>query len=246
MLDKLVSRQGARRDKLSTQSYRPEEVVTGRKFLNPNGQQLYVLFPPWHGGAQPYQKLARRLAAQNKAVLAYTFHDEILKPDVDEVLKSFQCMQTIVADELNTIADSQKYDHIRLISMSLGNPALAMVTAEFDRFDSASFALSATDLASSMWHGIRTQRVRQGIESQGYSLEAVKQAWAPMAPINNLAALAGKNIDILVSTADAVIPASYQYEYVNALRDYGIEPTVSTTRLGHYAAIVKFCLYSQI
>lgn len=85
-----------------------------------------------------------------------------------------------------------------------------------------------------MWHGIRTQRVRQGIESQVYSLEEVKQAWAPMVPINNLAVLASKSIDMLVSTTDTVIPTSYRNEYVNAIRAYGIEPTVTTTRLGHY------------
>lgn len=133
---------------LFTDEYRPEQAITGSKFVNQAGKNLQVLFPPWHGGGVFYELLIKRLARQGNAVLAYYFHDEILRPDVEQVAASFAHIRDTVSEHLTAV--SGNYTKTKLIAMSLGNPALAMVTSQFTEFDSATLVVGASSLARSM------------------------------------------------------------------------------------------------
>lgn len=97
-----------------------------------------------------------------------------------------------------------------------------------------------------MWNGSRTQHVRAGIEAQGYDLEALELAWSEMAPINHLGALVDKELNVVVSTADKVIPTLYQQEFVDAARGTDLQLHVSESALGHYATVGRFCLYGNV
>ena len=244
MLDRLFVKNNTPKDRF-TDEYTPEKAITGRKFVNEDGKNLHVIFPPWHGGGQPYEKLIKRLAKKGDAVLAYYFHDEILKPDTEVVQASYAYLRDTVSAELQELVDSHDYEKVRLIAMSLGNPALSTVTGKFHDFDSAMFVCSASSLARSMWHGTRTQHIRAGIERNGQDLAYVEEAWHDLAPATHVDALVGKDVSILVSTTDEIIPTRYQMEFVQAAQEAGVNPNVQTTRLGHYAAIGRYCLYGK-
>lgn len=245
MLDKLFIKNNTLKD-VFTGEYTPEQAITNRNFVNEDGKSLHILFPPWHGGGKPYEQLIKRLANKGDAVLAYYFHDEILKPDTKIVKASYAYLRDTVSAELEEIVSSHDYQKVRLVAMSLGNPALSTVIGKFRDFDSASLVCSASSLARSMWYGARTQHIRAVIEQSGQDLAYLEEAWSDIAPINHIDALVGKNVSILVSTTDEIIPTSYQQEFVDAMQSHGISPNVQTTRLGHYASIGRYCLYDKI
>lgn len=245
MLDRLFIRNNAPKD-VFTEEYTAEKAITGRRFVNEIGKNLHVIFPPWHGGGQAYEKLIKRLAKRGDAVLAYYFHDEILKPDTEVVQASYAYLRDTVAAELQELADSNNYDKMHLIAMSLGNPALSTVTGKFRDFDRATLICSGSSLARSMWHGTRTQHIRAGIEQSGHDLAYVEEAWRDIAPATHVDALVEKDVSILVSTTDEIIPTRYQMEFVHAAQEAGVNPDVQTTRLGHYAAIGRYCLYGKL
>lgn len=245
MLDKLYVKRNSRTD-VFTDEYLPDQVITGRKLINPGAERLAVLFPPWHGGGKPYETLAKRLARQGHAVLAYYFHNEILKPDVEQVAASYTYIRDVASRELRDLKAARDYRHTTLIAMSLGNPALSIVTSKFNDFDSAVMVVPASSLARSMWYGTRTQHVRTGIERQGYVLDDVETAWADLAPINHLDVLRDKSVNLVLSLTDDVIPTKYQVEFLEGAKAFGVNPNIQKTRLGHYASIGRFCLVGNI
>jgi len=245
MLDKLLVKRDRRKD-IFTSTYTPQQAITDRKLVNASGKNLYVLFPGWHGGRKPYERLIKRLTARGDAILAYYFNDEIFKPDTEQVKASFAHIRDTVARELTELTSSHDYAQIRLVGMSLGNAALAVVVGAFHDFDSVTTVFSASSLARGMWYGTRTQHARAGIEATGHDLAYVETAWHDLALINHLTDLTSKDVSMLVSTTDKVAPTRYQMELVDAVRASGINPHVQTTKLGHYAAISRYCLYDKI
>jgi hypothetical protein len=244
MLDKAMVRIKEPRD-VFTEEYAPDQAVTGSKLVNAKGKNLHVLFPPWHGGGWAYERLVRRLAGKGDAVLAYYFHDDILKPGSDQVAASFENIRDTVAGELDRIAGTGAYGRITLKAMSLGNPALSMVTSKFNDFDSATLVVGASSLARSVWHGVRTRHIRVGIDAEGHDLDYLEKRWSDLAPMNHVDSLIGKQVTLLVSTADNIIPTDYQEELVDAIQAADIDAGVHRTRLGHYAAIGRFCMYGS-
>jgi hypothetical protein len=247
MLDQLLVRRNAEKD-VFTDSYAPNQAITGHELTNPTGRNLTVLFPPWHGGGWFYERLIARLEGRGDAVLAYYFHDEILKPDAEQVLKSFRYIRDTVAAELKATTEAHSYEKVKLIAMSLGNPAMAIVTGKFKDFDSASLVVGASSLATSMWYGSRTQHVRAGIEqnNKAITLATLEDMWSELAPINHIDALEGKAVSLLVSKTDAIIPTRFQLKLVEGIQAAGIKPNVQQTELGHYAAVGKFCLFGAV
>ncbi len=245
MLDKIFVRNNIGKD-VFTPDYTSDQAVVSRKLVNVAGANLYVLFPPWHGGGSVYEKLIQRIARTGNAALAYYLHDEILKPSSDHVVASFERVSDTVAGDLHTLSGTSRYNRINLVAMSLGNPALSMVTSKFSQFDSATVVDGASSLARSMWHGARTQHIRAGIEREGHNLSSLEQAWTNLAPIHHVDALSGKNVRIVVSKTDEIIPTRYQEEFVDAVQAAGIDPIVQRTRLGHYASIARYCLSGEL
>lgn len=210
------------------------------------GRELAVLFPPWHGGGKFYEKLISRLVDRGDSALAYYFHDDILKPDMEQTRASFHHIRDTISAELDGVVAGKSYERVKLIGVSLGNPALSIVTSKFHDFDAATFVCSASSLARSMWHGIRTQHIRAGIESAGNSLEDVEHSWQEMAPARQVGALAGKQVTALVSTSDQIIPTRFQQEFVDAASRVDVDLTVRASRLGHYATCARFFYYGEL
>lgn len=242
MLDRVMSYRGVRRNVLSTPGYSPNNAVIDEQLITTGNDNMTVLLPPWHGGGKLYERLASRLMLSGNDVLAYDFHDDILKPDAQEVVDSFSQIQSRVAERLYTLRDRQRYQSIRLIAASLGTTILAMVASAFPNFDKATMVTPGSDLAKCMWNGIRTSHIRRAFESQGIGQTNLENAWVSLAPANQTSAMRGKDLSLVISKADRIIPTLFQEEYVDALRADAIKPNVINSYLGHYGTIARFCI----
>ncbi len=246
MFDKIYNRNAADTEVLYRPDYNPAHVVTASRLLNPDGQYLVAMFPPWHGGGRAYELLAKRLVNRDKAVFWLEFDDQILTHDADQVLQSFSQVQSQVANTLHGLADSGRYDRISLFAASLGTPSLAMTASVFNQFESAVMITPGSNLARCMWHGVRTRRVRQELEARGETLSHIDELWQPIAPVNHMEALRGKDVSVIVSDADKMIPTRYQNEYVEALVADGVSPSVYRSKCDHYGTIGRYCMLGDI
>jgi hypothetical protein len=245
MLDKFISKRHTPHDVFSP-DYGPEQAVIGRKLVNETGRNLYALFPPWHGGDRPYEYLIHRLAKRGDAVLAYYFHDEILRPDKDHVTGSLTRIKDVATADLKALVDRHTYLKVVLAGLSLGNAPMTSVTGEFNDYDSIHMVVNGNSLAGSMWHGIRTTHIRAGLEEQGHDLPQLEESWREFAPVNHLGALQGKEVYVYPSSSDEIIPTRFQMDYLERLREKGINPKVKISSLGHYLTAARFLMSGEL
>jgi len=238
MLDTVYGKYSERVDVLFDATYAPSDVWTP--------SELTVLFHPWHGGGRAYQVLQKRLTARNRAVLPLLFHDQILTHDTQQVLESFQTVQSKVSTKLQELAESGRYTRTSLFAASLGTPALAMTATAFRGFDRATLLTPGSNLATCMWEGRRTQAIRDHLERQGETLADIDEVWQPIAPVNHVAAFKGKELTAIVSGSDKIIPTKYQDAFADAVLDADINARIYRSSYGHHGTIGRYCLLGNI
>jgi hypothetical protein len=219
--------------------------IVRQEFLNPAGRNLHVIFLPWHAGEVPYKWLCHRLTRRGDAVVVYYFAEEVLTPDVGMVKWVYQQLQTIITSSLTKITNKTPYRSVNFIGMSLGNVALAVVADRFNKFDRVTMVCTASSLAKSVWYGDRTKDVRAELEANQLSLAQVEKVWYEVEPINHVAAFSDKKVTIIVSKTDSCIPTRFQTELVQAARKSITDLCVKYTKLGHYGAIINYCLFGK-
>jgi len=241
MIDRLVSARG--RDVFSD-DYSPQQAIQSQELINPDAQKLAVIFPPWHGGGRFTDRLSERLQNRNWAVLNYNFHNQIIEPNPNRVLASYETVQAEISVHLDEIQAGAAYRYMHFIGISLGNVAMALVAKEYPDFSSATFVVPGSNLATSMWEGARTQGIAESMEQQGHTKSEVDEAWRDLAPMNNAVAFREKRVQTFISTTDRIILPHYQSQMNEALINAGSHLTSQSSRLGHGASIIKFCYFS--
>jgi predicted peptidase len=214
--------------------YTPDHVMTDKALFNADASSLAVVFPIWHGGGIYHQTLVERLARQGVGVLDYKLHDQIIEPNIERVLESYSHLQAAMAEDLHRLHEEYNYRRIHFTGLSLGNVALSLVAQEFPNFTSATMVTPGSNLARSLWEGIRTQSIRRELSDQGYTAEELDEAWQPLAPKNYAGLFKDKAVNIVISTRDKVIPSVYQIEMLNALKKADAQLSTRLTSKGHY------------
>ncbi len=233
-------------DKLETEvlfrdDYDPARIITSDTLINSTGETLEVLFAPWHGGGAAYERLAMRHAARGDAVLSFNFDDQLLTYDSDQVLKSFRALSETAAERINKLASTGAYRDVNLTAASLGTSALTMTAPLLNRFDRIRLVTPGANVADCTWHGIRTKHIKYELEKRGETYDSLNDKWQPIAPVTHVAALVGKEVELVLSRTDKIIPTRSQYEYASAVRAQGIQPKVSYRFGGHYWTIGRYC-----
>lgn len=203
---------------------------------------MTVIFPPWHGGSKAIDILANRITKTGSAVLTFDFHDQILEPNVERVQRSFEHISNLASTAIRSLQKEFDYEHISLLGLSLGTASMALTAEALGNFDSATFVVGSSNLARSMWEGRRTQAIRKDLENQGCTADDLDEAWQNLAPQNHAHAFAGKDVRMILSRNDAIVPTYYQRELVNKFTNAGANVSGTFGRLGHYATAVNFCL----
>ena len=122
-----------------------------------------------------------------------------------------------------------------------------LIANDNDDIQNLFFIVPGSCLASSLWNGIRTQKLKNIYERQNISQEQLKTSWGNLAPKNNLDAMRNKNIFISISKSDKVIPYCFGKELAYlAKKLYPNNAIVQeNSRLGHYLTIVKYYLFDK-
>lgn len=246
MLDPLIGAYSAYRHSEIDAAYDPSQAVTAKTLINPSGEYLTVLFPPWRGGGPVYRALTRRLVKKGSAVLVYRFHKHVLEPDIDRVVDSFGVIKDTVTSDIRSCVSERGYRGTDLISTSLGNVSMCLVAGAYPDFRRATMVAAGSNLARSMWEGNRTEPLRAAFETQGVTKENLDTAWDQLAPMRHAEAFAGKNVAMYVSQTDKVIPYAYQAEMAESVIASGADVTIHSSRRDHAESIVHFCLRGQL
>jgi esterase/lipase len=222
--------------------YTPRQAIESRRLLNESGRRLYVLFPYWHAGqGTTYSSLVRRLARDGPAVVAYGLNDHILQPNIDVVLESFEWIQKQIVADIQKLIQANQYTEVRLGGLSLGNVSLAKVAQRFHDFAVATIVVGGSNLARCTWEGIRTQAIRKAFEEQGISEELLDVVWQSLAPKQAAEAFRDKQVYMVVSSSDRIIPTFYQREMTTTLNEVTDDLQIVYYRAGHAASILRFC-----
>jgi predicted peptidase len=239
MIDRLSVRLSERIHQTYDPDYAPSKAVIGSTLLNEDASNLVVVFPPWHSNAFFDSLLSQRLAKKGSAVLSNTFHGQILEPNTERVRDSFKTIGRIVSQEVGAVVRSHDYKTVRLLGLSLGNVSLALVAERFPDFDEATLVVAGSNLAMSMWHGDRTQSIKEGFEAQGIGARQVDVAWTDLAPKSHTEAFRDRPVGLYVSTSDRIIPSAYQFEMVEELNNHGALTAVNYSSLGHIMTVLS-------
>lgn len=237
--DKRFADRSIRSDNHDNPYFDPNKPVISSRVLNKSAEGLAVIFPPWHNGGRAITRLAERYTKEGWAVLLPRFADEILKPDVGEVKTAFHAIADQMSEHITALQDREHYRTTHYVGPSLGGVSLAMTAAQ-TAFDSAQFIASGSDLAGATWNGYRTREIKDSFEDQGVSYEELAGAWYDLAPKTHAAAFSGKQVGVVISDTDEIIPTPYQNELSRTLTDHAsVNPT--HTLLGHYFSIGRYC-----
>jgi pimeloyl-ACP methyl ester carboxylesterase len=247
MIDSLYARHSLKIEQPLDPGYKPSDVIISKKLVNKNSPKLSVVLPGWHNHAQefPINRLTKRLAKKGWAVLVYDFHDQLLEPDEDMVVESFEYIRSQISRDIERLVAEHHYQQVHLIGISLGTVAWALVADKYKEFTSATIVLGGDDLAIDMWHGIRTQHYRQAFEKLHIGIRKLDKEWQTIAPVNHLKHFRGKKVRVVMSLSDEFILTKYQKRLIERLVQNGASVSVKRSRLGHALTIVRFCLFGS-
>ncbi len=121
-------------------------------------------------------------------------------------------------------------DRIALVGVSLGAIMGSNALAVEPRLHSAVLILGGADLAHVLWHSVLAIRARLRLRAEGYTLERLREALAPIEPMNHLAPEHGQKTFVIGARFDIVVPTEDTEKLVRALGN----PKVFWLNTGHF------------
>lgn len=204
-----------------------------------NSKGLYILLPFMKGKFGLERGLNNRIHKAGYSTLDYEFAQFMLSSDYKATVKNFKTIQKNVRKDITNYKKKYKFPEIHVIGASLGVVNAIMIANKHPLVDKLTLISSGNCLAECLWGGIRTQDIRKQFEKKGVSLKQLKKYWRELAPENNINGLKGKDIHILISKNDDLIPTSYGLKLIRAMKKIGLKPKVKESYLGHYGMVLK-------
>lgn len=191
--------------------------------------------------------LIKRFSKKGNSVLSYNFTGELLSVDINQTPKSFEYIRDKIIFDIQKTKDEYNFERIDLIASSLGVVSACMVANNNKNINNLFFIVPGDCLASSLWNGLRTQKIKKKYSQQGISEDKLKDKWSKVAPRNNLNGLNDKKIFIAISKADKIIRYKFGREFANILKNkYPKNITIEENRhLGHYFTVGKYYLFDD-
>jgi hypothetical protein len=247
MIDRFYSRHGLKNERPLDPKYKPQNAIVGRQLFNESASKLNVVLPGWHNHPTgfPINKLVKRLTKKGWAVLVYDFHDQLLEPNEDTVVESFNYIRRAITADIERLVKQKNYSQVHLTGISLGTVAWALVADSYKDFTSATIVLGGDDLAIDMWHGVRTQHYRHAFEKLHVGIRRLDKEWQGIAPVNHLKHFRGKKVKVVIALGDEVIRPKYQRKLVERLVRNGAIVRLKKSRFGHALTIIRFCLFGS-
>ncbi len=121
-------------------------------------------------------------------------------------------------------------ERIALVGISLGAILGATALASEPRVHSAVLILGGADLAHVLWDSVLAIRARARLRREGYTLERLREALAPVEPLNLLTPELGEKTFVIGARFDIVVPTEDTEKLIRALG----APRVFWLNTGHF------------
>lgn len=207
--------------------------------------ELIVVLPFWKSWTFANKLLNWRALRSGKSCLFYSFSPELLSSDPEYTLQEFHKIKAQVRQDISDLKKQYGYSKIKIIATSLGVVSAMMIADGNKDVDELLLIVPGSCLASSLWDGIRTQRLKKIYEQKGIDKEKLQKMWKELAPKNNVSQIEGKKIHVAISKSDKLIPYKYGKEFADILKEKGASIKESIFP-GHYISIIQFYLFGKL
>jgi pimeloyl-ACP methyl ester carboxylesterase len=208
---------------------------------------LCVLIPPWKTEADYYKLVRKRIHKAGYSCLEYKITSLLISPDYKYTDTAFKEVIRDVKSGIENMVHQYAFEEVQVIGVSIGCIEAAMIANHNPHVTKLVLVAPGSDLAESMWYGLKTQNVRRLFEKQGITLTFLKNAWRDLAPENNFHGLDGKEIEIYISKCDINIPYRFGKRLADAMIAHGLKPRVYENKyLGHYLTVLKYLWKGEI
>lgn len=212
-----------------------------------NSHTLKIILPGWGSGLSWITTLlVRRLSRRGFSCLVYALPRTILPYNPNVAPETFGNVKTLIKDDIAHIKSRYNFKKIDIIAPSLGAVIACMVANDNKDIAGIFLIVPGSCLASSLWDGIRTQKLKQTYATQSIDKKKLKKLWHFLAPKNNISGLANKKIFLAISRSDKVIPYYYGKELADLLKELYPNTSIRENRYwGHYLTVVKYYVFGE-
>lgn len=225
------------------------EIYINKKFVKNNKSYvLKIILPPWGDGESFLTKiLIWRLKKSGYSCLAYFFPKYILSSNINNTPKFYTSIRDQVRSDIFKYKAEYNFQKIDIIAPSLGVVSACLIANDNENIQNLFFIVPGSCLASSLWNGVRTQKLKNVYEHQNINQEQLKTSWESLAPKNNINSMGNKNIFVAISKSDRVIPYCFGKELADLAKKLYPNNTVvqENSCLGHYLTVIKYYLFNK-
>ena len=226
-------------------SYTADQAIVGMEYVHvPHSDALTIVFPPWHAPVWFTRHIKEQLLHNRTNALVYDFNPLLLSKDIIRVKNSFEYIALHIPEDVKKVESSRLIRHINLLGLSIGNVALCITAEKLQKFDNVTLVAPGNDLATSLWDGWRTRRLRNNLKAEGYKLTELQREWDDLAPQAHLETLKEHPVHIILAKEDRFIPFQYGKELFDKLYQLNPGTTCHVSPFGHIATILRYTMES--
>jgi hypothetical protein len=237
IVDKLVSSvsQTTHQDKV-----RP---LKSYRVIIPNTDKLCILMPPWHIWDSLWSQVQKRLIKQGFSLLIYEASEDILSPDGKVVANQFREVKDAALRDVRELLATGQFNSVDVVGLSLGTGSALYLAISGIVINKLVLLCPSADMAEGIYTGIRTKKIRRTLEKDGKTYEDYRKEMHELT-MRKPYGVNIKEVDILLSEVDDVIPYRLGMELVESFRNRGLTVNVTNYRSrGHYVSFILFCLF---
>lgn len=225
-------------------NFTPDQSITSARYRSDtSANTLTVIIPPWHASPFEQNRLVRSELKKGRAVLEYSLHESILSADPQQTITVFETIADRVFTDVQ--AKSGQYKSVRYIASSLGCAILIYYLGTKKVQAQVDLIAPGSNLATSLWRGIRTSHLREAYEAQGLTEQKLRVLWKQLSPEYQAEHnIRGCDLRIFYSHHDLVILPAGLETMASVLRQHGNNLTmISNKRSGHFITIARYSIW---
>jgi dienelactone hydrolase len=207
-----------------------------------------LVLPQWNAQPDSHVEACRIFNGLGMTALRLTlpYHEERRPPDLERaehlvssnIGRTIQSMRQAVLDARAAVywLKQQGFERIGILGTSIGSCAAFLTFAHEPAIDVGVFNHVSGYFADVVWHGISTQHVRKGIETD-LMLEELREYWRPISPlpfIPRLLEMKPRPMRFIAAKYDLTFPVELSREVIAEVKSLGIDLDVVWLPCGHY------------
>ncbi len=207
-----------------------------------------VVLPQWNAQPDSHVEACRIFNGLGMTALRLMapYHEQRRPPELERaehlissnIGRTIQSMRQAVLDTRAAVRwlQQQGIERIGILGTSIGSCTAFLTFAHEPAIDVAIFNHVSGYYADVVWHGISTQHVRAGIETD-LTLEELREFWTPISPlpfIPRLLDMKPRPMRFIAARYDLTFPVDLSLQVINEVKSRGIDLDVVWLPCGHY------------